>query len=395
MKVAFYARYTTHHLSPFCEAMYRALGDNFTFIEVEPLPDMRANMGYAKVNTPYGIRTYEDNKSYVRALELCREVDVAIIGGGSYEYLEERFRTGNKLTFKLKERLFKLGINKRFQPEVKHEMYQKHQQHFDKNLYYLCAGTFTAIDLKLLGMCTQRLVKWGYFPPVRHHEEGKLLKDKGSSSTIKMLWVGRFLKPKHPSLAVEVIKYLTDRGHDVVLDFVGLGEMEAELRSMVVRMNVQQHVNFQGKMPPDEVREHMYKADIFLLTSNYQEGWGAVLSEAMNEGCAVVSSTACGSTGFLVSDGVNGLMFNRLHKEELFSKVLSLVVEKKKIRELGLEAYRTIRDVWNAEVACERFLKLAGSILENGSPSYYANGPCSLAPPIKNMKELGRLGRVD
>jgi hypothetical protein len=37
-------------------------------------------------------------------------------------------------------------------------------------------------------------------------------------------------------------------------------------------------------MPPEEVRVHMEQSNIYLFTSDFGEGWGAVLNEAMNSG---------------------------------------------------------------------------------------------------------------
>ena len=44
-----------------------------------------------------------------------------------------------------------------------------------------------------------------------------------------------------------------------------------------------------GALKPADVRKEMERADIFLFTSDYKEGWGAVLNEAMNARCAIVA----------------------------------------------------------------------------------------------------------
>lgn len=55
-----------------------------------------------------------------------------------------------------------------------------------------------------------------------------------------------------------------------------------------------------------KVREHMEDADIFLFTSDYNGGRGAVLNESMNSGCMVAASHAIGSVPFLLEDGKRG-----------------------------------------------------------------------------------------
>lgn len=63
-------------------------------------------------------------------------------------------------------------------------------------------------------------------------------------------------------------------------------------------MNLNDYVTFTGPVQSDKVRGFMERAGIFLFTSDRQEGWGAVLNESMNSGCAVVASHAIGSVPF-------------------------------------------------------------------------------------------------
>ena len=47
MKITFVSNYLTIHQIPFCEAMYRVLGDSFRFINTEPMEAERISMGWA------------------------------------------------------------------------------------------------------------------------------------------------------------------------------------------------------------------------------------------------------------------------------------------------------------------------------------------------------------
>ena len=67
---------------------------------------------------------------------------------------------------------------------------------------------------------------------------------------------------------------------------VGDGEMREQLKKRAGQEQLTQQVTFTGFQKPEQVRQYMEKAQIFLFTSDYKEGWGAVLNEAMNSGCA-------------------------------------------------------------------------------------------------------------
>jgi glycosyltransferase involved in cell wall biosynthesis len=96
----------------------------------------------------------------------------------------------------------------------------------------------------------------------------------------------------------------------------------------------------------------MEKASVYLFTSSRKEGWGAVLNESMNSGCAVVASYDAGSVPFMVRDGENGFTFN--NKKDLFKKTEKLLADDELRKKLGKNAYITVRDKWNAELAAER-----------------------------------------
>ena len=46
MKFIFVSNYINHHQIPFCEAMRRRLGENFCFIQTEPMAEERVRMGW-------------------------------------------------------------------------------------------------------------------------------------------------------------------------------------------------------------------------------------------------------------------------------------------------------------------------------------------------------------
>ena len=180
--------------------------------------------------------------------------------------------------------------------------------------------------------------------------------------------------------AIKVAKLLKDSGYDFHLDMVGTGEMENTLKSMADSMNLNDYVTFTGPVQSDKVRGFMERAGIFLFTSDRQEGWGAVLNESMNSGCAVVASHAIGSVPFLMKNKANGLIYPSGKIEKMFEKVKYLLDNTDEQKRMGEAAYKTIVEEWNAEIAATRIIELSHKIL-NGEeyPDLYESGPCSKA----------------
>ena len=71
----------------------------------------------------------------------------------------------------------------------------------------------------------------------------------------------------------------------------------------------QGNIILKGNVHFTEVRTLMEESEIFIFTSDFNEGWGAVLNEAMSSACGCVASYKAGSTPFLL-DGTNGQVYN-------------------------------------------------------------------------------------
>ncbi len=190
---------------------------------------------------------------------------------------------------------------------------------------------------------------------------------------------------KHPDDVIEVAKRLHEAGCCFKIEMIGTGEMEQQLKRQASEAGLLgENIRFLGAMSPEAVRRHMESASICLFTSDRQEGWGAVLNEAMNSGCAVVASDAAGATPYLVNDGVNGSVYHSGNIQELYEKVRRLLENTTMQYSFGKAAYQTITELWNAEVAAKRFLQLSQALLNGTDASgLFANGPCSPAKPLR------------
>ncbi|MDY6367559.1 MAG: glycosyltransferase, partial [Clostridia bacterium] len=225
---------------------------------------------------------------------------------------------------------------------------------------------------RFIGCYKNKAYKWGYFPKVKKYEDIDTLVDGKTKNSF--LFVGRFIDWKRPELAVKIAKKLKEDGYDFTLDMIGIGDREAKTKCLIRKSGLDARVRLLGSMSPEKVREHMEKAEIFLFTSNKQEGWGAVLNESMNSACAVVASGEIGSVPYLIEDGKTGFTFKS--KKDLYKKVKYLLDNPEKRKAIGLNAYKTMAETWNAETAADRLLTLIQNLKED-KDTEYNSGPCS------------------
>jgi len=380
LKIAFVSNYLNHHQLHLCNQFY-SMCEEFYFIATDKISKARLAMGYEDMNSkyPYVIRMYEDNAQRYAAYQVIKTFDVVIFGACSPKLIALRMRM-NKLSFIYVERFLKKGLWYRFIPSTREKVLDRVVKYRDKNLYVLCASAYTSYDLSLFGF-RDKCYKWGYFTEVPKVSKCELMKKKDKTHA-NILWVGRLIHGKRTKDVIFLAKKLMNRNLDFTMNIIGSGKYERQLQMLVKLLGLSDKVHFLGAMTPDNVKKYMEKANIFLFTSNFKEGWGAVINEAMSSGCAVVTSHAAGCAPYLIRHKKNGLIYQAGNTNDLYHKVRKLLDNPMLQYNYGMNAYDTMVKVWSPEVAASRFITISHNLL-SGKLTWYRNGPCSKAYIIK------------
>lgn len=383
MKVVFLSNYLTHHQVPFCEAMCALTEDaNFSFISTVPMEQERLNMGWQLGNAaPYEIKAYLGAQEQKEAYARIAAADIVIAGAVSDAWWKRAVQADG-ITFIYSERLFKKGYCQILRPGFwKHRLRYKRYA-AGRKVYALCASAYLAGDYALLGEFKNRCYQWGYFPYLPEIENPvQMIEQKKPRS---LLWVGRMIDWKHPEYAIEVAKRLQQDGISFTLHMVGDGPLRAELEQKVAALNLEKQVIFHGSMPYKQVAQKMQEALILMATSDYNEGWGAVINEGMNAGCAVVASRAMGSVPFLIQNGENGFSFKSGDVTALYGYVKKLLEHPSLAQRMGESSHETIATGWNAKIAAKRVLLLANNLASAKDDAPFTEGICAKARILKN-----------
>lgn len=378
MKIVFLSNYYNHHQAPLCEALYAQADVTFRFVACGEMTEERRKMWGEWRCLPDFVVVPKTQTDWDAVSQDILDADAVIVGSAPQALLRERLKAG-KLIFRYQERPLKDGIEPlKFLPR----MLKWHKWNPPgKPVYLLCASGFTAGDYAKFGLFRGRSYRWGYFPETRFYDIRALLAQKEAGS---IFWAGRFLDWKHPDDALRVAARLRDDGYNFTLRIAGAGVLEPQLRAMISELDLEGCVQLLGSLRPEQVRCEMERSRIFLFTSDHREGWGAVLNEAMNSGCAVVASHLAGAVPYLIQHKKNGLVYQSGLTEQLISAIQFLLEQPEQQQKYGRNAYKTIAEEWNAEVAAERFIHLVSHILAGDKrPDLYATGPCSRADTIK------------
>lgn len=383
ISIVFISNFFNHHEKFFCDEISRNPDVDFNFIQTMRMDEERINLGWGIdiSSIPYCVCSYGENGEKENAFRLCDEADVLILGSAPYEFIAKRVRE-NKLTFYYAERLFRKSLLHMLYPPTFFRVLKRFIIPGNKsNFYLLAASGYTAWDTSRILAFNDRRYKWGHFINVTYPKGRKRKED---NAKLHLLWVGRFLKLKHPDYPIHIAKTLKQKNIPFILDFIGSGEQENKMRNLILRFQLEDIVIIHGAMKPTEVRAYMEKADIYMFTSDFNEGWGAVLGESMASGCAVVTSHGIGATPFLVQHLQNGLIYETGNYESFERNVLKLVESKKLREQLSWNAIDTMQNLWNPKVAAERFYLLVREIIHTGKPMYFDKGPISKVKILKN-----------
>lgn len=374
MKIIFIANFLNHHQLPFCEKMIELTDNNFIFIATEPLPLEQSLLGYQDMNNKdFVLKSYESQESFKESVLEIENADIVIFGSCPNKYLSIRNKTKKPFII-YSERFFKKGTYRRFIPITYLKIYNRILRYKNSNCFVICSSAFLPYDLSLLKV-KFNIRKWGYFPPLIRCNILDKIANK-SSEKISIIWVGRFIALKHPELVLKLACRLKKDGYNFSINLYGRGPLEKKINKYILKNKLENFVFIKGSVSHFQVREAMDKSHIFLFTSDFHEGWGAVVNEAMNSGCAVVTSHAVGSAPFLIDNYQNGLIFKNKSFSSLYNKVKYLLNNKKEIERLGINAYNTINSLWNSDCAAERLYTYIKAFL-NGDKLEIENGPMS------------------
>lgn len=367
----------SHHQLPFCEYMDAQECVDFHFIATKPVAKERLDMGYDDLNESgsYIVRSYETDAAYDWAMKLAEQSDFVIYGSAPYEYISSRIKN-KKWTFIYSERIFKKGLRDKtlLKKLVSYFLHYAIVPH-DK-IALLCASAYAAKDFALFGLGSEKMYKWGYFPPDTKRTFYELANEKERNSIV---WVGRMIDWKHPELPICLAKRLVDEQIPFHMTLVGNGTLYDSTSDFIREHNLQKYITMTGSLPKDEVRSIMEQSDILLATSDYAEGWGAVINEGMNSGCAVVASHAMGATRFLIEDEKNGMVFESGNLQDLYRKTRFLLEKPEKKKEIQEEAFYTIKNEWNGENAGRKLIYLCQQLLDEKEDFCFSDGVCSRA----------------
>lgn len=350
MKCVLLTPWISPHQLPLAEAIVELIGgENFVYFYLEPPPPNHVLWGWDKLGKEKWCKLGGmDDQALL-------ECEVLLSGVRDISLFKERSKLG-KQTYYMSERWFKppIGMLRLLHPKYLLMAWRLVKlMRSDVSFAYLPIGIHAARDMaRLCGLfagdlrclfsapkldfeprpggriyirergigngeqnkkyCLDKMRMWGYFVEasrqssvVSHQCQSQLSTNDYPLTTIKVLWVGRLLNLKRVDTIVRaVVEHVNLKRVDsslpkITLDIYGTGPEEMRLKRMASKYG--DCIKFHPPVSVVDVRNLMRNHDVYILASDGYEGWGAVVSEALEEGMLVLGTYEAGSSATILS----------------------------------------------------------------------------------------------
>ena len=146
------------------------------------------------------------------------------------------------------------------------------------------------------------------------------------NSIIQLLVVSRLVTQKNIDSIIKAVKVMENEG--IILNIVGDGSEINNLKNLVENYELEEKVNFIGKIENAKLNEYLSNADIFIQASNY-EGLPHSILEAINYEIPILS-TEVGGCSVLLNKGERGYIIPLPISETGISDGIRRIINNKK-----------------------------------------------------------------
>ncbi|NVJ86803.1 MAG: glycosyltransferase family 4 protein [Algoriphagus sp.] len=155
-------------------------------------------------------------------------------------------------------------------------------------------------------------------------------KENTEKGFFNLIFCGRLIELKAPTLAIRIVHELVVLGYPVKLKIIGIGPLYDLCEKLIVELGLGNEIKLLGMLSQEEILSEYEEADLFLLpgvhesNSHKTEAQGLVLQEAQAMRLPVIISNA-GGMKYGMLDGVTGLIAEENNVDDFVEKIIFLI----------------------------------------------------------------------
>ena len=170
-----------------------------------------------------------------------------------------------------------------------------------------------------------------------------------------LLYIGTIIRKKGVLELAEIFNKIIEQNPEVKLTLIGndasdikTGEKSTyQLMNQIFSEKAKACVNYLGKIPYDQVKEHIKRAHVCIYPS-FAETLGMVTIESMAMQKPVVN-TSIGWAQELIDDGINGYLVHPAEIDQYTTQILKLLNDETLCSQIGQAAKRKVETLFDIE----------------------------------------------
>lgn len=182
---------------------------------------------------------------------------------------------------------------------------------------------------------------------------------KGSDS-FKAISVGRLIEQKNFPLLIDAFSEFVKNHPDATLSIYGDGALKDVLHEQIVKSRMGDNIFLKGRS--DNLPEILANSSVFIMSSDF-EGMPNSLMEAMAVGIPVISTDCPTGPKELIGNNERGYLVTAGDIYQMESAIEDVFHNYKIAQKKGLEAKKSVREKFSAEIIAQRFLKITDKVL--------------------------------
>jgi len=187
--------------------------------------------------------------------------------------------------------------------------------------------------------------------------EDEYIEQYKKKDCINILYAGRLATGKGIDILLNAFLKCLSKQKNLHLHISGADfGFKQKILDFITKNNLKEKITVYGLLPRSKLVALFKAADIFVLPSNY-EAFGIVLIEAMAAGAAVIGSNVS-AIPFVIDNEKTGLLFEKNNADDLSEKILYLIDNPNKTRELLQNGARLVAEKYSWQKISEDYAKI-------------------------------------
>ncbi len=180
-------------------------------------------------------------------------------------------------------------------------------------------------------------------------------------------YVGRISEEKGLDILLKAVAFLKNNqqlfNHKLLI--VGKGPSEKKLHQLAQKLNITDVVKFKGFLAKNtrDWKNIFQKARFTVLPSIWYDNSPVAISESMAFGTPVIVSNL-GGTPEMIENEKSGLIFEARDKIDLAEKILKLISNPQKAKEMGKKAFQRVHKINNEELYYKKLFQIYKEVIK-------------------------------